>query len=130
MIVRNGDIRGIRYWICKNKHEGMKGEGYWVVYVDMSSIMKSNGSPIESDEDVDDFIDVHEGCTFFGKAEDLPEPNRPDDVPGDAAVAGWDYMHGYDMAFPYELMSLSSKQTLNEVAGDVRSAIEKFLKFS
>ena len=124
MIVYDGEIRGIRYWICKNVLEGAKGDGYWVVYVDVSGILKGNGSPIEGAGDVDDLLSVHEDCTFFDKAERLPGRNVPDDIPGHAVVAGWDYMHGYDLAYPSDMANLSSRQTLEEVKEDVRAAIE------
>lgn len=125
MIVHDGEIRGVRYWICRNRMDGMNGlQGYWTVYVDASCLIKSNGSVVEDESDVNELLDVHGECTFFDRAERLPYENVPEDIPGGAFLAGWDYMHGYDLSYPSDMANFSSRQTLEEVKEDVRAAIE------
>ena len=127
LVVESGDVGGIRYWICRNRLLGQVGTGYWTVYVDASCITAKDGSPARYEGDLDAALDVHGGCTFFGKAGDLIQLAESEEIPENMPVAGWDYMHGSDLADPMDPFNLSSRQTLHEVKADVRSALGSFL---
>ena len=124
-VAESGDVGGVRYWICRNVLTGQRGPGYWTVYVDASCMTVKDGSFVVEESHVDALLDVHGGCTYFGKAGDVFALQGECDE--NLVVAGWDYMHGYDLADPSDVLNLSSKQTLDEVRNDVRSALEAFL---
>lgn len=125
-ISENGDVGGVRYWICRTVLPGQRGPGYWTVYVDASCMTVKDGSFAAGESQVDALLDVHGGCTYFGKAGDLFAMRGECDE--NLVVAGWDYMHGYDLLDPSDFLNLSSRQTLDEVRNDVRSALECFLR--
>ena len=126
MTAERGEVDGVRYWICRNVLPGQHGPGYWTVYIDASCMTAKDGSLVNGESDVDALLDVHGGCTYFGKAGDTFALRN--ECGGDLVVAGWDYMHGYDILDSSDFRNLSSKQTLDEVRNDVRSALKCFLR--
>ncbi len=126
LAVESGDVGGVRYWICRNRLLGQRGPGYWTVYVDASCMTVKDGSFVTGESGVDALLDVHGGCTYFGNAGGIFALRGECDE--NLVVAGWDYMHGYDLLDPSDFLNLSSRQTLDEVRNDVRSALECFLR--
>ncbi len=116
-IVENGKIGDIQYWICENRMMNEQVRGYWTVYVDTLNLTTLGGKPLLCEEDINTVLNVHEGCTYFGQPFFLKDPQG-------ITVAGWDYMHGCDVDF--NILALSSKQTLEEVRADVVSALAGF----